>query len=341
MNDIKIGLPPESIIYTGQKKSFRNNNNVICYNSEGLRSRKITKYSPELNCRNWLSIVGLNEVNMVRELVKTQNINSLVLEDIFNVGHKAKIDVGNEYIFIIIEYPINNSSILEKNNLSIYFSNDSLITFWDHEKILFEKIKVRLESKDSMVRNGSMDFLLSRLLDRIVDEYFVVSDSFNDLIDIMEDEVFLNAKLFNHMEIHSMKKEVRKLRRSVLSAKETLYSIWADPSELIKEVNIKYFKDTFDHSIQILENCDIQIEQLNSIKNTYDSEINTSLNQTMKVLTLISSIFIPTTFIAGVLGMNFEYIPGTKSEFGFFYVIGIMALITCLFLVYFKKKKWF
>ena len=341
MSKLKVGMPPESVIYTGGNNSLNTKIKTVSFNKADIAELDFYPKTIDEKLEYWIQIEGLSSVNQIKKIGEEFNIHSLTQEDIVNTGHKPKIEINDEYIFIIMDYTELFENQLKKNNISFYLSKNILISFWDDEKAVFKKIKSRLNTKESLVRNKGVDFLLSRLLDRIIDEYYMAVDSYNDIIDGMEDEVVSNTSGFDHKAIHSLKKEVRKLRRSAVSGKEILFTLLSDPNDIIKEENHKYLRDTFDHSNQIIESCDIQIEQLNSIKNTYDSEINTSLNQTMKVLTLISSIFIPTTFIAGVLGMNFEYIPGTKNEYGFFYTIGVMALITCLFLVYFKRKKWF
>ncbi len=341
MNKIKVGLPPESVVYTGDRKSEKYDLSVLSFSKETLIESKELPNKNEGDLSQWVSLQGLNSIDIIKKVGANYSINPLVQEDIVNTYHKPKIEVSDDYVFIILEYVLGSHPELKKSNISFYLGKNYLISFWDDEKVLFEKVKTRFKAKDSLVRTRSVDFLLSRLIDRVVDEYYVSLEHFNDLLEAMEDEVISDASSFDHKRIHTIKKEVRKLRRSAIGGKGVLYTLISDSNGLIEEDNLKYLRDTYEHASQIVESCDIQIEQLNSIKNTYDSELNTSLNQTMKVLTLISSIFIPTTFIAGVLGMNFEFIPGMKNENGFYFTLGIMGVITVLLLIYFKKRKWF
>ena len=193
MNKIKVGLPPESVVYTGDRKSEKYDLSVISYSKEALVESKELPNKNESDLSQWVSLQGLNSIDIIKKLGANYSINPLVQEDIVNTYHKPKIEVSDDYVFIILEYVLGSHPELKKSNISFYLGRNHLISFWDDEKVLFEKVKTRFKAKDSLVRTKSVDFLLSRLVDRVVDEYYVSLEYFNDLLGI---ELFFKCENF-------------------------------------------------------------------------------------------------------------------------------------------------
>lgn len=341
----KIGLPPGSLIYTGDKFDVEPYFEYIYYTDgecEGPKISKtvLTKNSTE-NTKHWLNYVGLHAVENIEAVGKQYNIEPLILEDILSTKQRPKYEGSLQSAFVTLKvFHLNVGDVIEQESLSLYLTGNSVISFQEKKEDFFNKLRERLGQKGSKIQALGTDYLFIRLIDTVVDNYFTVQDYYETKGDELEELLFENYELVNLQEVYQMKRELKVFKKSVSALKEAVYQLIKDKNPLINPGNEKFVFDVHDHLIHINEGVDSTIEMYNGLMNAYDSHANNKLNQIMKVLTILSSIFIPITFLAGIYGMNFENIPELKSDNGYFILLGVMGLSTILMLLFFKKKRW-
>ena len=345
----KIGQPAGTLEYMGAKPNMQPKMSLIEYDKGDcvIRDIKNIKHldielnndiTPKLR---WLRISGVGQVEFISELCNYFKIHPLTIEDILNPFQRAKIEDYENYTFTVIKNLIlDKNGIITVEELDIVLMGELLITFYDDDKNIFNQIDERLLSGKGSVRN-SIDYLYYIIIDFMVDNYFLIMDDLGDRIeDLYEEliEVYDNDGL---LKIKKVQKEMHKIRQAIFPFREVLIRLQKQELNFIKKESLIYFRDISDHYSHIVESYEANKESIYSMLDIYMSGISNKLNEVMKVLTIISTIFIPLTFIAGVYGMNFRNMPELYYEYGYFVVMGIMIVIGTAFGVWFKKKKWF
>ena len=224
--------------------------------------------------------------------------------------------------------------------LSLVLGKDYLLSFQENEGGIFRAFKEKIEMSRGIIREKGEDYVFYRLIDTIVDNYFVVIEHINDAVNNLEERILDNAKKDTYNEIFALKKELNQLKRYILPLREAISSIIRNDNNFIHESTDKYFRDLNDHIIQASETINEQNDTIAAFVDLYMTIVSTRMNEVMKVLTMFASVFIPLTFFAGVYGMNFDNMPELHWKYGYMMVWGIMAIITLGFLIFFKRKKW-
>lgn len=225
--------------------------------------------------------------------------------------------------------------------VSFVLGKNHVLTFQESEGDVFETIRDRLRHNNGRIRGLKSDYLMYALIDAVVDNYYSIIKTLGNKIEDLETELFEGHARENvNIEVQQLKREILKVRRAIFPLREIISRITKDDHPLIYKRTITYFRDIYDHLIQVSENIDIYREMIWSLMDIYMTTISNKMNEVMKVLTIISSIFIPLSFLAGLYGMNFEYIPELKYRYGYFVLIGAMFVIFIGLLFYFKKRKW-
>jgi magnesium transporter len=343
----KAGLPPGTIIYTGHEQERIPQITVIQYNqgifdefsADNVEEVK-SHLKDELN--SWINIDGIHNTEIIAQFEETFNIHSLQLEDIVNVHQRPKIEDFGHYLFFTLKMLTYNQDTKEVDSEQVSFimGKNYLISFQEKPGDVFDSIRDRLRNMKGKVRHKGTDYLAFALIDVIVDYYFHIIESIGDEINALEELIFSNPDDKHLQDIQHNKKQLLLLRKSIYPLREAIYKLQKTEFSLIDKKTIKYFNDVYDHTVQIIETIESQRDMNTGLKDIYLSGLSMQMNRVMQVLTLIATIFIPLTFIVGIYGMNFEYMPELSWRYGYFIIMGLMLAIALGLLFYFKRKKW-
>ena len=346
-NTVKIGKPPGSLIYTGNEKDVNISIDLLQFNEIHFLERNQIKKINEIDILNdsyvsWLDIKGLHNEEIISELGELTNIHSLTLEDLLNVNQRPKIDFYFTYIYIVIQalkFDANTQNI-ESEQLSIILGENYVMTFWEKPNNSLDFIKNRIKTKLGKIVSLGSDYLAYAILDAIIDDYYDVIENLGDQIEDLEEKLMLEPHKIQIQDIYIFKRKLLEIRKAVWPIREVVTKLQKSETDFIKEKTSLYLRDLYDHSIQLIETIDIYRDIISGLADMYLSTTSNRLNEIMKVLTILSSVFIPITFIAGVYGMNFKNMPELEWQYGYLYSIGLMFLIAIIMLFYFRKKKW-
>lgn len=343
----KSGLPPGSLVHVGEVHGHEHKITIINYNRLKIEKRTVKSIEEILPYKTtdtitWVIIDGLKEVSIIDAIGQHFGIHGLVLEDILNTHQRPKFEEFENYLYIVIK-----ALSLGENKLSVDYEQVSLLlmknfvfTFKEKPDQIFDPILERLDNDKSHIRKFGSDYLAYVIMDTVVDEYFVLQDAFDEFIETIEDELLTNPTTRILTTIQKIKRELIFLRRTLSPLRELLKAIQRSESDLLDERTLRYFGDVYDHSIRISETMESYRDLIAGMLDIYLSSVSNKMNETMKVLTVFASIFIPLTFIAGVYGMNFQYMPELGWKWGYpaLWVIFIATAVSLL--RYFKRKNW-
>lgn len=342
----KAGLAPGTLLYTGFVTNPVTDMSIISYN-ENEFDRKNSQSIDEILSAikqdkiNWLNLDGIFDIETVKIVGEKFELDSLIQEDILNTQHQPKAEITDESIFITMKMLAVVDNSITTEHISFVVKQNSLISFQEIEGDVFGGIRDRLENVKSKARKKSTDFLLYLLIDAIVDNYFIVLDFINDKVDEIEEQLYFNPTPEIFERIIEFKKNIIYLKKSILPLENAIRILIDDDSGQIAEANHKYFSDVLDHLKSLIQDIEIQREILMSHIEIYMSSLSVKMNNVMKALTIVASIFIPLTFVAGVYGMNFKYMPELNWVWGYPAILFIMAGIGIGMFIYMKRKHWF
>jgi magnesium transporter len=290
---------------------------------------------------NWINVDCLHESNMIEKIQNHFNLHSLLIDDILN-DQRPKAEEYDDYLFFTLKmlYAINGHKI-DYEQISFVLGPDYLISFQEKEGDLFDPFRERIRLNQGKVRKKKADYLLYRLIDIIVDSYYTILDSIGERIEETEEDVLRNPSTKTFHTIQAIKKELIFLRKAVYPLRDALSRVMKNEYGFIEEENIRFYSDVYDHVIHLIDSLETYKDLTSSLMDIHINTMNTRMNEVMKVLTVISTIFIPLTFIVGVYGMNFDYMPELRWHWGYFTVWGVMILIVVGMLRFFSYKKWF
>ncbi|TRX03029.1 magnesium/cobalt transporter CorA [Candidatus Methylobacter oryzae] len=343
----KSGLPPGSLVHVGEVHKHEHKITVIDYNKSTLTRRTI-KNIEELppyqttDTVTWVIIDGLKDVSIIDAIGQHFDIHALVLEDILNTHQRPKFEEFDDYLYIVIKAIslAADEFNIEYEQVSLLLLDKFVFTFKEKPDALFDPIFSRLNNDKSHLRNLGADYLTYIIMDTIVDEYFSLQDTFDELIESVEDELLNNPSAQTLNTIQKIKRELIFLRRSVSPLRELLAAVQRSESPLLNEKTKRYFRDIYDHVIRVSEAMESYRDLIAGMLDIYLSSVSNKMNETMKILTVFASIFIPLTFIAGVYGMNFAYMPELQWKWGYPALWGVFIGVSVFLLRFFKKKKW-
>ncbi len=342
----KMGQAPGTVTYMGQREGVETVVSVINYDNNEF-SVHATNLLDDINefknskLTSWIDITGLSDEHYIDDLGKFFGLNSLVLEDVVNPHQSPKIDEYDGYIFGVFKmlYLDGNQEIVSEHVALVLFEN-AVLSFQELKDDVFNAVRNRIQSKSGRIRTRGADYLFFALLDAIVDNYFVIIEHINQRIEVLEDEIYNNPNPDVGHQIQDLKKEVLRVRRQIAPVKEIVARLEDSESSLISKDTKLFLRDVKDHCIEINDSLQICREMSMSLMEMYMSNMSNKMNEVMKVLTIMSSIFIPLTFIVGVYGMNFDDIPELHMKYGYPMVWVVMVSVFIVMLFYFKRKKW-
>ena len=290
---------------------------------------------------NWINVDCLHESVLIEKLQTHFNLHALLIDDILN-DQRPKAEEYDDYLFFTLKmlYRIEGDKI-DYEQISFVLGPTYLISFQEKEGDLFDPLRERIRLDQGKVRKKKADYLLYRLIDIIVDNYFVVLDNIGEKIECIEEHVIRNPSTETFHKIQSVKKELIYLRKAVYPLRDALSRLIKDEYGFIEEENIRYFSDIYDHVVHLIDSLETYKDLTSSLMDIHMNTMNTRMNEVMKVLTVISTIFIPLTFIVGVYGMNFDYMPELRWQYGYLTVWIVMIAVVVCMLRFFKFKKWF
>lgn len=341
----KAGSSPGTVIYTGRNREHTPKIELIQYSESSLESKTIDSVS-ELNVIKsnssvtWINFDGVHNINWIKEVGELFFIHRLWQEDITNVKSRPSYEELNGKIFLSLKMLYIHEGILNYENISIIIGNNYVLSFQELPGDVFDPIRKRLEVTGSKIREYGSDYLAYSLVDAIIDHYYFILEYTGERLEAIEDELQLRSDENLLFAIQEQKREIIKLRRSIYPLREVITKFEKTESELIKKTTHKYLRDLYDHTIQVIETTETFREFVSSLTELYNSGVSLRMNNIMQVLTIIATIFIPLTFIAGIYGMNFDNMPELHWKYGYFAVWGIMLTVLIGMLFYFRNKKW-
>jgi len=344
----KTGLPPGTLIHVGKKGEEKVNISIIDYDEQhyqGKETENIEDCFPfkDKPTISWINIGGIHKIEIIEKIGKHFNLHPLLLEDILNTDQRPKIEDFDDYIFIVLKmlyYDEKEKEIISEQ-VSLIIGLNFVISFQEKEGDVFNPIRDRIRNAKGRIRKMGADYLAYALIDAIVDNYFIILEKIGEKIEGMEDELVANPTPETLQTIHNLKRDTIFLRKSVWPLREGINILERSESPLIQESTGIFLRDVYDHTIQVIDTIETFRDMVSGMLDIYLSSISNRMNEVMKVLTIIATIFIPLTFIAGIYGMNFKYMPELEWRWAYFGVLSVMLVVGILMIFYFRRRKWF
>jgi magnesium transporter len=344
------GLPPGTLFCAKDKCQVDARKFKILYDLLHFQQTELTKIDENVlldgkqdNNFLWLDVLGAEDFQAIKALGDIFQLHSVVLEDIVNTEHRPKMELYANYLFIVVNnlYFQGKNHELKTEQIDIILGKDYVISFQETEDDTFKIIKGRLASKGGRIRDLQVDYLAYCLLDIVVDNYFKMIEVVAQRIEDLEEQLLSKNKQVNMNEIYNTRRDLLFIRRSVWPIREIISGLLRHESPIISRDIHVYLRDLYDHAVQIIETIELLRDMISNMLEMQLSAANTKLNEIMKVLTIISTIFMPLTFLSGLYGMNFKYMPELESPLGYPLMLLLMFSIFMGMLAYFKRKKWF
>ncbi|MBU5612107.1 magnesium/cobalt transporter CorA [Geomonas azotofigens] len=344
----KAGLAPGTLIHMGRDKAGTTRVDLVRYDETHLEKHSVTSLDECLVKQGaqgvtWVNVEGLSDLEVMRHFGSCYGIHPLVLEDILATDQRPKaVDYG-EYLYVVLKMIGLNEETgeIKSEQVSMVLGQNYLVSFQEGlEGDVFEQVRARLVNEKARLRAMGPDFLLHALLDVIVDHYFLVLERLADRIEDVEDELIDNPTTATVQAIYRLKRQLLFLHKAFWPLREVASSLQRRDSQLIRDTTVIYLRDLYDHTVQVLDTLETLREMLSSMLDIYLSSVSNRLNEVMKVLTIIATIFMPLSFVVGWYGMNFKHMPELDWTYGYLAVFVLCLTIAAVMLVYFKRKRW-
>jgi magnesium transporter len=345
----ELGQIPGTIVYTGSKAEGDLFIEVFDYNKESAHSTELNNIEEAFQYKDskeitWINVNGLSHTNAIEQIGQHYNLHPLIIEDIANTQQRPKIDEYEDYLFVVLKMLyFDKDENLSIEHISLVLGENYVLTFQEADGDVFDNLRERIRTGKGRIRSMESDYLLYALMDAVVDNYFNLIEVMGEKIEDLEDMLFTTKEDTDNdipYEIQELKREILKIRRAIFPLREVVNRLEKNEHRLITEKTQFYLSDLHDHVIQVSENVEINREMIWGLMDMYMTTLSNKMNEVMKVLTIIASIFIPLTFLAGIYGMNFENIPELKYKNGYYVLWGLMITVFLSLLYYFKRKKW-
>jgi magnesium transporter len=343
----KAGASPGTLIHVGEQKVDETRITLIDYDEAHLQESVLDGIEEafplkDLPTVTWINIDGLHQIDIIEKIGQHFNIHPLILEDIVNTGQRPKTEEFEDVIFVILKMLHYNetSEKISSEQFSLVLGPNFLISFQEIQGDVFKTVRERIRKPKTRIRKAGCDYLAYALIDAIVDYYFVILEALGDKIEDIEIQLLDNPTRDTLEIIHEMKREMIYLRKQIWPIRELINGLVKGESSLIQEQMHVYFRDVYDHTIQIIDTIESYRDILAGMLDIYLSTLSNKMNEVMKVLTIIATIFIPITFVAGIYGMNFKFMPELEWRWGYVLVWAIIVVVAGSMIGFFKKKQW-
>ena len=343
----KTGLPPGTLIHVGERKTEEVKITIMDYDQTAFWETEIKKIEEcfpfkESPTVTWINIDGLHQIDIIKKIGEHFGIHSLIQEDILHTGQRPKMEDLDSYILVILKMLRYDDKVstVRTEQISIILGSTFVISFQEMKGDVFNPLRERIRTGKGRIRRMGADYLAYSLLDSIVDHYFILLEKCGERIEALEEELALNPKPETLQAIHNLKQEIIFLRKSVWPLREVISGLERAESSLIHDDISMYLRDLYDHTIQVIDSVETYQDILSGMIDLYLSSVSNKMNEVMKVLTIFASIFIPLTFMAGIYGMNFEFMTELKIRWAYPALWGAMITVAAILLTFFKRKKW-
>ncbi len=343
----KAGLPPGTLVHNGEKKTEKTRVAVVEYDGQGFQEKELRTFEtcyffPPGPSITWVNVVGIQQVEVLEKLGSCFVVHPLALEDILNTEQRPKVEDYGEDLFIVVKLISYNEKKdeVEAEQISLILRPNALLSFQEKEGDDFAAVKERLRGGKGRLRKMGADYLAYTLLDIVVDQYFIVLEKLGERIEILEGKLLTDPNTPTLQKIQNLKREMLLLRKWIWPLREVISSLERGEFPGIQESTRIYLRDVYDHTIQVMDSVEIYRDMLSGMLDIYLSSLNNRMSAVMKVLTIIATVFMPLTFLAGVYGMNFKHMPELDWPWGYPLVLMIMAGVAVLMLTLFRRKKW-
>ena len=344
----KAGLPPGSLVHIGEKKGDPTKVAILDYDEAHVQEKEVEtieecfifKDQPTVT---WIDVDRIDHVKTIEKLGECYGLHPLVLEDILNTDQRPKMEEYDSYSFIVLKmlYYRDQSGQVDAEQVSLILGKNFVLSFQEgKEGDVFGPLRDRIRSGKGRIRKMGADYLAYAMIDAIVDHYFIILEKLGERIESLEEALVAQPTTGTLKEIHSLKREMIFLRKAVWPLREVISSLTRGESPLIQESTRIYLRDVYDHTIQVIDTIETFRDMVSGMLDIYLSSVSNRLNAVMKVLTIIATVFMPLTFLAGVYGMNFKHMPELEWTWGYPALWLVMIAIGVVMLVYFRKKKW-
>jgi magnesium transporter len=343
----KSGLPPGTPIHIGEHRSETVNIHSVTYNEAAVQEKDLTQeeefsFLPPEHTRTWISINGVHDIAPLKQIAAGFHLHPLVLEDLMNTEQRPKVEDYEQYLFLVLK----NISWHEKTRtihteqISLILGRNFVLSFQEGNHDVFHTIQTRLQNGKGPLKTQGSDYLFYALLDAVVDNYFFVLETLGEEIERVEEQVLKQTGQESLQALHELKREMILLRKSVWPLREVVGRLSRGESSLVRQTTQVYFRDVYDHTVQVIETIETYREMLTSILEIYLTSLSNKLNEIMKVMAMIATLFIPLTLIASIYGMNFKHMPELEWPWGYPLVLAIMGICASGMVLFFRKRKW-
>ena len=344
----KTGAAPGTLAHIGELKEAKTGITLVNYSSDRLDEQQYDTIEEALasidsSMTTWLNIDGVHETEIIEKIGRHFNINALTLEDIVHTGQRPKLEQYEDYLYLVLNmlHLDQDGDEIRSEQVSLVLKKNLLISLQEAHGDVFKPVRERIRKGNGQIRTKKSDYLTYALIDAVVDHYFVILEAIGGAIEALEEELLQDSTLKTMHDIHAMRGELLYLRKQVWPLREVISRVTREELPLIHPKTGLFFRDVYDHIIQIIDTIETYRDLLSGLRELHFSILSTRTNEVMKVLTMIATIFIPITFIAGIYGMNFEVMPELSWRWGYAAVWGVIITMVLLLIVFFKRKKWF
>jgi magnesium transporter len=341
------GLPPGTLVHVGERKIERARITIIEYDEGSVEETEVVEAE---ECRallasptiTWINVTGIHQTDLLERLGDCFDLHPLVLEDVGNTEQRPKLEDYDAYLFIVLKSfaYLGGSDRLEAEQISVVVGPNYAISFQEGDGAVLDPVRERIRNGRGRIRKLGADYLAYALLDAVVDSYFAVLERIGDTVESLEEELIVNPTPETLQAIHSLKRTLIVLRKSVWPLREVIGGLERGDRALVGESTGVYLRDLYDHTIQVIDSVETFRDMISGMLDIYLSSVSNRMNEVMKVLTIIATIFIPLTLVVGIYGMNFRYMPELEWRWGYPAVWAVMLAITVAMLAFFRRKRW-
>ncbi len=342
----KAGLPPGSLVHVGQSPATASQVSLICFHDDHHEEHPVHSIDDILRHRDsdvfvWVHCEGLDIVPLLAAIGEHFKVHPLVLEDILNTHQRPKFEEEDDYLFVVLKTLTSHQGLAVRHEqISMLLFQRMLITFREQQDDAFDSIRQRLRNGRGRIRTLGTDYLMYVIMDTVVDRYFTLSDTLEEAIEAVEVKLLAKPRPQTFATIQLLKRELVFVRKAIAPLREVMTALQRSESQLIQAKTLPYFRDVLDHAIRVIETVDSFRDLINGMLDIYLTSISNRMNEVMKVLTVFATIFIPLTFLVGIYGMNFDYMPELHWKWSYPILWGFFLLIPAGLLLYFRKRKW-
>src|SRR5688572_13212479 len=341
----KTGLPPGTLVHIGERRTEKVTFTVFHYGPAGceeLQPHQANQLAPpDDESVVWINVSGVHNVEVLEAIGKQFVLHPLLLEDIANTDQRPKLDDYDTYVFLVMKMlSLTERQEIAVEQVSLVLGKNYVLSFQENGTDVFQPVRERLRGGKGRLRQSGADYLLYALVDAIVDQYFAVLEFIGERIESLQQTVVADPRPETLNEIHALKRQLLFLRRAVWPLRDVMNNLSRLDGPFLQQPTKVFFRDVYDHVVQIVDTIETLREMVSASLDIYLSSVSYRLNAVMRVLTVITTIFMPLTFIAGIYGMNFEYMPELKWPWGYPMALGIMGVVAAVMLIGFRRKKW-